>query len=32
MGFAVFLAIFASFLWALTNHIDKFLLNGIDES
>lgn len=32
MGFAVFLAIFASFLWASTNHIDKFLLNGIDES
>ena len=32
MGFAVFLAILASFLWALTNHIDKFLLDGIDES
>lgn len=32
MGFAVFLAILASFLWASTNHIDKFLLNGIDES
>ena len=32
MGLAVFLAIFASFLWALTNHIDKFLLDGIDES
>lgn len=32
MGFAIFLAIFASFLWASTNHIDKFLLNGIDES
>ena len=32
MAFAIFLAIFASFLWASTNHIDKFLLNGIDES
>ena len=32
MGFAILLAIFASFLWALTNHIDKFLINGIDES
>ena len=32
MGFAVFLAILASFLWASTNHIDKFLLNGIHES
>ena len=32
MTFAIFLAIFASFLWATTNHIDKFLLNWIDES
>ena len=32
MAFAIFLAIFASFLWALTNHIDKFLVTGIDES
>jgi hypothetical protein len=32
MSFAIFLAILASFLWALTNHIDKFLVTGIDES
>lgn len=27
---AVCFAILASFLWAITNHIDKFLINGID--
>lgn len=27
---AVCFAVFASFLWAITNHIDKFLINGID--
>jgi len=32
MTTAVVITIFASFLWALTNHIDKFMINGIDES
>lgn len=32
MTFAIFLTIFASFLWGITNHIDKFMINGIDES
>jgi len=32
MTSAVVITIFASFLWALTNHIDKFMINGIDES
>lgn len=32
MTFAVFLTIFASFLWGVTNHIDKFMISGIDES
>lgn len=32
MGLGIFLTIFASFLWAITNHIDKFMINGIDES
>ena len=30
MTLAVFLAILASFLWAITNHLDKFMLTGID--
>lgn len=29
---AIILTIFASFLWGITNHIDKFMINGIDES
>ena len=32
MTSAVIITIFASFLWALTNHIDKFMINGVDES
>ena len=32
MIFAVAMTIFASFLCGLTNHLDKFLINGIDES
>ena len=32
MIFAVVLTIFASFLWGITNHIDKFMISGIDES
>lgn len=32
MSLAIFLTIFASFLWAITNHIDKFMISGIDES
>ena len=32
MGFAVFISICASLLCWLTNYIDKFLLNGIDET
>lgn len=29
---AVCFAVLASFLWAITNHIDKFLISGIDEA
>lgn len=32
MTVSVIITIFASFLWAITNHIDKFMINGIDES
>ena len=32
MTFAVVVTIFASFLWGITNHIDKFMISGIDES
>lgn len=32
MTLAVVLTIFASFLWGVTNHIDKFMISGIDES
>ena len=32
MTIAVLLAIFASFLWGITNHIDKFMITGIEES
>ena len=32
MTFAVVLTIFASFLWGVTNHIDKFMITGIDKS
>ena len=29
---AIMFAVLASFLWAVTNHIDKFMITGIDES
>lgn len=29
---AIIITIFASFLWGLTNHIDKFLINGVNKS
>lgn len=29
---AIIISILASFLWAVTNHIDKFMVTGIDES
>lgn len=29
---AIILTILASFLWSITNHIDKFLINGIDKN
>ena len=29
---AVIITIFASFLWAISNHIDKFMITGIDEN
>jgi drug/metabolite transporter (DMT)-like permease len=32
MTVAVVITILASLLWAITNHIDKFLIDGIDES
>ena len=32
MTAAVLFAIFASFLWSVTNHIDKFMITGIEES
>ena len=32
MTLAVIMAITASFLWSITNHIDKFMVSGIDES
>ena len=32
MTTAMILTIFASFLWAITNHIDKFMITGIEES
>lgn len=32
MIFAVIITIFASFLFGVTNHIDKFLISGVDES
>ena len=32
MTIAIIFAILASFLWAVTNHIDKFMITGIDES
>ena len=28
----IIITIFASLLWGITNHIDKFMINGIDES
>ena len=27
----IIITIFASLLWGITNHIDKFMINGIDE-
>lgn len=32
MSTAVLFTIFASFLWGVTNHIDKFMITGIEES
>ncbi len=32
MAIAIFITIFASFLWGISYHIDKFLVNGIDEA
>ena len=32
MTTAIILAILASFLWGITNHIDKFMITGIDEN
>lgn len=32
MTIAIILTIFASFLWGITYHIDKFMISGIDES
>lgn len=32
MTLAVIITIFASFLWGVTNHIEKFLISGVDES
>ena len=32
MAVAMAITILAAFIWGTTNHIDKFLLNGIDES
>ena len=32
MAVAIIITIFASFLWGITNHIDKFMINGVDES
>ena len=32
MNFAITITIFASLLWGITNHIDKFMINGIDKS
>ena len=32
MTTAIIITIFASFLWGVTNHIDKFLIDGLDES
>lgn len=32
MTSAIIITIFASFLWGITNHIDKFMINGVDES
>jgi len=29
---AIIITIFASFLWGITNHIDKFMINGVDDS
>lgn len=32
MTIAIIISLFASFLWAVTNHIDKFLINGANGS
>lgn len=32
MTSAIVITIFASFLWGITNHIDKFMINGVDKS
>lgn len=32
MAIAIIIAILASFLWAISNHVDKFLISNIDEN
>ena len=32
MTIAIVITIFASFLWGITNHIDKFMVSGVDKS
>lgn len=32
MAIGIILTLFASFLWGVTNHIDKFLLDGVDRN
>lgn len=32
MILAVVLSLLASFIWAITNHIDKFMVSGIDDA
>lgn len=32
MTLAVVLSLLASFIWAITNHIDKFMVSGIDDA
>lgn len=32
MTLAVILSLLASFIWAITNHIDKFMVSGIDDA
>ena len=32
MALGIILTLFASFLWGVTNHIDKFMLDGVDKN